>query len=72
MSVAGVKPKDVLCGLKARNEENFSTIRTFYNANSKMRTHAMQQLMKIIVNKHYVYWHGCKESTDVVLDLFWA
>lgn len=45
---------------------------------SKMRTrvmegrNAMQQLMKILVNKHYVYWYICEESTTEVLDLFWV
>ena len=32
----------------------------------------MQQLMKVLVVKHYVYWHRSDETTEEVLDLFWA
>lgn len=31
MTIAGVKPKDIFCGLKARSEDNFSTMRIIYN-----------------------------------------
>ena len=61
MTVAGVKPRDILCELKERNKENKSTFRTMCIAKANMRTHtldgrtAIQQLMKILVDKHYVY-----------------
>ena len=28
--------------------------------------------MKVLVEKHYVYWHRNDETTNEVLDLFWA
>ena len=78
LSISGVKPKDVLCGLKRRHEDNASTMKTIYNAKTKLRIHemegrtAMQQLLKVLVAKHYVYWYRSDETTDEVLDLFWA
>ena len=78
LSIDGVKPKDVLNGLKRHHEDNASMIKTSYNAKAKMRIHemegrsVMQQLMKVIVAQHYVYWHRSDETTDEVLDLFWA
>lgn len=78
MTVAGIKPRDILNALKRRNKENASTMKTIYNAKANLRTHemegrsAMQQLMKVLVEKHYVYWHRKDETTDEVLDLFWA
>ena len=43
MKIAWLKPKDILCGLKAHNEANASTMRTIYNAKANMRLHAMER-----------------------------
>lgn len=32
----------------------------------------MQQLLNVLVAKHYIYWHRSNEITDEVLDFFWA
>ena len=78
MTLAGVKPRDVLCGLKARDKENASTMRTIYKVKANTRMHdmqwrnAIQQLMKILIEKHYVYCHRSYEISEEVLDLFWA
>ncbi|KAM7498251.1 hypothetical protein LguiA_022665 [Lonicera macranthoides] len=78
MSLAGVKPKEILNAIKRRHKENASIMKTIYNVKSNMRTHAMegrsamQQLFKVLIEKHYVYWHRSNETTDEILDLFWA
>lgn len=78
LSLAGAKPKDIICGLKRRHQDNASMMKTIYNAKSKIRIHeiegrtTIQQLLKILVEKHYTYWFRSDEITDEVLDLFWA
>ena len=78
MTLAGIKPRDIMNALKRRNKENASTMKTIYNAKADLRTYemegrsAMQQLMKVLVEKYYVYWYRNNETTDEVLDLFWA
>lgn len=42
LSISRVKPKDVLCGLKQRHEDNASTAKTIYNDKAKMRIHEME------------------------------
>lgn len=78
MIVAEVKPKEILNAIKWRHKENASIARTIYNAKANMRTHvmegrsAMQQLLKVLVNFYYVYWHRGNKTTNEVLNLFWV
>jgi len=42
MTLAGIKPRDILNALKHRNKENAPIMKTTYNAKANLRTHEME------------------------------
>lgn len=78
MSSSGVQSVAILATIKSRNINHVSTMKIIYNAKGKLRISkwesitVMQQLMKLLGDKHYVYWYRTNESTIEVEDIFWA
>ncbi|KAI3873903.1 hypothetical protein MKW98_001552 [Papaver atlanticum] len=78
LTATGVQPQQVLTALKEKSKENYSTLRTIYNVKAKLRKSqvegkpAMQQLMELLTQYHYVEKHRSNEETGEVRDVFWA
>ena len=78
MRRANVHPRHILNTIKQRSEDNRSTIRTIYNAKQKQRMveaggrSQMQQVLHILEEKKYLFWHRKDEKTNIVTELFWA
>ena len=78
MSTAGVPPREVLITIKKSFPENTSTLKTIYNAKYKMQLlamecrSAMQQLKKLLTEKHYVYFDRSDLETDHLIDIMWS
>ncbi|KAK1278378.1 hypothetical protein QJS04_geneDACA016887 [Acorus gramineus] len=78
MSISGVRPRDILTHLKNRDPTNVSSLKTIYNARSRLRlqetcgrTH-MQQLMKLIYEHGYIERHRAEADVEVVSDIFFT
>ncbi|KAI3856565.1 hypothetical protein MKX03_032429 [Papaver bracteatum] len=78
MTKSGLRPRQVLKTIKQTSEGNMSTMRTIYNARSRLRLgdmerrSAMQQVMKLLSEHHYVEWHRMDTETNEVKDILWA
>ncbi|XP_026402119.1 uncharacterized protein LOC113297758 isoform X2 [Papaver somniferum] len=78
MTKSGLRPRQVLKTIKQTREGNMSTMRTIYNARSRLRLgdmerrSAMQQVMKLLSEHHYVEWHRMDTETNEVKDILWA
>ena len=76
MSENLVKSKNILMTLKAKDEDNVTTIKTIYNARQRYKLiekcgrSQMQQLMKKLRECNYVEWHRNDGSIDCITDLF--
>ncbi|MCL7028637.1 hypothetical protein MKW94_006152 [Papaver nudicaule] len=74
----GVQPQQVLEALKEKSKDNYSTLRTIYNVKAKLRKSqvegkpAMQQVMELLTQYHYVEKHRSDAETGEVRDVFWA
>ncbi|XP_058181178.1 PKS-NRPS hybrid synthetase cheA-like [Rhododendron vialii] len=77
LSVAMVKPKQILSQLKGNDPSNVTTIRHVYNARHKYRViekagrTQMQHLMARLQHFSYVNWDRSNKDGNVT-DLFWA
>ncbi|KAI3870221.1 hypothetical protein MKW92_002096 [Papaver armeniacum] len=78
LTATGVPPQQVLIALKEKSKENYSTLKTIYNVKSKHRKSqvegksAMQQVMELLAQYHYVEKHRSNEETNEVRDIFWV
>ncbi|XP_058198378.1 PKS-NRPS hybrid synthetase cheA-like [Rhododendron vialii] len=77
LSVALVKPREILTHLKVQDPENVTSIKTVYNVRQKYRViekagkSQMQHLLDRLEKYHYVHWtRGNK--TQNVMELFWS
>ncbi|XP_058216724.1 PKS-NRPS hybrid synthetase cheA-like [Rhododendron vialii] len=77
LSVALVKPREILTHLKVQDPENVTSIKTVYNVQQKYRViekagkSQMQHLLDWLEKYHYVHWtHG--NETENVTELFWS
>ncbi|XP_058203007.1 uncharacterized protein LOC131317476 [Rhododendron vialii] len=77
LSVALVKPKEIITHLKVQDPENVSSIKTVYNVRQKYRViekakkSQMQHLLDRLEKYHYVHWTRGNE-TENVTELFWS
>ncbi|XP_058181225.1 PKS-NRPS hybrid synthetase cheA-like [Rhododendron vialii] len=77
LSVALVKPKEILTHLKVQDPENVMSIKTVYNVRQKYRViekagkSQMQHLLDRLEKYHYVHWTRGNE-TENVTELFWS
>ena len=78
LSLCGVKPKQILATLKQRDPDNLATMKTIYNVKAYLRLRDLegrsivQQLMKMLDEKHYVHYCRSDPNTDEIMDIFWA
>ncbi|XP_058189377.1 PKS-NRPS hybrid synthetase cheA-like [Rhododendron vialii] len=77
LSVALVKPREILTHLKVQDHENVTSIKTVYNVRQKYRVivkagkFQMQHLLDRLEKYKYVHWtHG--NETENVTELFWS
>ncbi|KAG5562042.1 hypothetical protein RHGRI_004924 [Rhododendron griersonianum] len=77
LSVALVKPKEILTHLKVQDPENVTCIKTVYNVRHKYRVtekagkSQMQHLLDRLEKYQYVHWTRGNE-TENVTELFWS
>ncbi|KAG5536141.1 hypothetical protein RHGRI_023807 [Rhododendron griersonianum] len=77
LSVALVKPREILTHLKVQDPENVTSIKTVYNVRQKYRViekagkSQMQHLLDRLEKYHYVHW-TCGNETENVTELFWS
>ncbi|XP_058217526.1 putative protein FAR1-RELATED SEQUENCE 10 [Rhododendron vialii] len=77
LSVALVKPKEILTHLKVQDPENVTSIKTVYNVRHKYRViekagkSQMQHLLDRLEKYHYVHW-AHENETENVTELFWS
>lgn len=68
----------ILRSIKKKNPTNCSTIKTIYNARTRMRLKdyegqtQLQELMKCLEGREYVTCSRREETTQVLVDLFFA
>ncbi|KAG5540266.1 hypothetical protein RHGRI_020485 [Rhododendron griersonianum] len=77
LSVALVKPREILTHLKVQDPENVTCIKTMYNIRNKYRViekvgkSQMQHLLDRLEKYQYVHWTRGNE-TENVTELFWS
>ncbi|KAG5528194.1 hypothetical protein RHGRI_028960 [Rhododendron griersonianum] len=77
LSIALVKPREILTHLKVQDPENVTSIKTVYNVRQKYRViekagkSQMQHLLDRLEKYHYVHWTRGNE-TENVTELFWS
>ncbi|KAM7522396.1 hypothetical protein LguiA_012298 [Lonicera macranthoides] len=78
LSLCGVKLKQILATLKQQDPTNLVTMKTIYNVKAYLRLRDLkgrsivQQLMKMLAEKHYVHYCRSDPNTDEFTYIFWA
>lgn len=78
LTKAHVTPRNILAIIKARNENNFSSIRNVYNERHKIKTSVyagntrMKALLIALEDKGLIYEFNTNEETNKLEDLFFC